>query len=134
METRRLSILVIDDEPDIRSTVADILEDEGYQVTQAGSAAEAEACLRDAAFDLLLLDIWMPGEDGLHFLQRLAETGLEQPVVMMSGHGTIETAVQATKLGAYDFIEKPLSLDKTLLSVGHALEAFRLQRDNRQLR
>ena len=134
METRRLSILVIDDEPDIRSTVADILEDEGYRVEQAASAAEAEARLRDGSFDLLLLDIWMPGEDGLQFLQRLAASGLDQPVVMMSGHGTIETAVQATKLGAYDFIEKPLSLEKTLLSVSHALEAFRLQRENRELR
>ena len=93
METRRLSILVIDDEPDIRSTVADILEDEGYRVEQAASAAEAEARLRDGSFDLLLLDIWMPGEDGLQFLQRLAASGLDQPVVMMSGHGTIETAV-----------------------------------------
>ncbi|MDD3759992.1 MAG: sigma-54 dependent transcriptional regulator [Acidithiobacillus sp.] len=133
-EAGRLNILVVDDEPDIRSTLADILEDEGYRVTQAASAAEAEARLRDGLYDLLLLDIWMPGEDGLQFLRRLASNGLEQPVVMMSGHGTIETAVQATKLGAYDFIEKPLSLDKTLLSVGHALEAFRLQRENRELR
>ncbi|MCE5393133.1 MAG: sigma-54-dependent Fis family transcriptional regulator [Acidithiobacillus sp.] len=134
MNAKGLQILVVDDEPDIRSTLADILDDEGYGVGQAASAEEAERLLQNDVFDLILLDIWMPGEDGLQFLQRLAQSGLEQPVLMMSGHGSIEAAVQATKLGAYDFIEKPLSLDKTLLSVSHALEAFRLQRENRQLR
>jgi two-component system nitrogen regulation response regulator NtrX len=133
MERSGLKILVVDDEPDICATLAEILEDEGYAVQTAASAEAASLLCRDQIFDLLLLDIWMPGEDGLSLLRRLAEQGLEQPVVMMSGHGTIETAVQATKLGAYDFIEKPLSLDKTLLTVEHALEASRLQRENRLL-
>jgi len=133
MEESGLKILVVDDEPDICATLAEILEDEGYTVQTAASAEAASALCRDRMFDLILLDIWMPGEDGLSLLRRLAERGLEQPVVMMSGHGTIETAVQATKLGAYDFIEKPLSLDKTLLTVAHALEASRLQRENRLL-
>jgi Response regulator containing CheY-like receiver, AAA-type ATPase, and DNA-binding domains len=134
MEAARLKILIVDDEPDICQTLADILEDEGYQVQTAGSAAAAEEFLRDQMVDLVLLDIWMPGEDGITLLRRWADAGLEQPVVMMSGHATIETAVQATKLGAYDFVEKPLSLDKTLLTVAHALEASRLQRENRDLR
>ncbi|MGK9450055.1 sigma-54-dependent transcriptional regulator [Acidithiobacillus caldus] len=133
MERSGLKILVVDDEPDICATLAEILEDEGYAVQTAASAEAASLLCHDQIFDLLLLDIWMPGEDGLSLLRRLAERGLEQPVVMMSGHGTIETAVQATKLGAYDFIEKPLSLDKTLLTVEHALEASRLQRENRLL-
>ncbi len=134
MESLGLKILVVDDEPDICTTLAEILADEGYRVQSAASTEVADVMMRETAFDLLLLDIWMPGEDGLSFLRRLTGHGLEQPVVMMSGHGTIETAVQATKLGAYDFIEKPLSLDKTLLAVAHALEASRLQRENRQLR
>ncbi|MBU2721554.1 sigma-54-dependent Fis family transcriptional regulator, partial [Acidithiobacillus ferridurans] len=134
MEDARLNILVVDDEPDICATLAEILEDEGYSVHTAGSAEAAEVLLRDQMADLVLLDIWMPGEDGVSLLRRWAEAGLEQPVVMMSGHATIETAVQATKLGAYDFIEKPLSLDKTLLTVSHALESSRLQRENRDLR
>ncbi|MBU2809162.1 sigma-54-dependent Fis family transcriptional regulator, partial [Acidithiobacillus ferrooxidans F221] len=134
MEDARLNILVVDDEPDICATLAEILEDEGYGVHTAGSAEAAEVLLREQMVDLVLLDIWMPGEDGVSLLRRWAETGLAQPVVMMSGHATIETAVQATKLGAYDFIEKPLSLDKTLLTVTHALESSRLQRENRDLR
>ncbi len=132
--TLGLNILVVDDEPDICESLAGILEDEGYVVSTAGSAEAADAFLRQASVDLVLLDIWLPGEDGVSLLCRWAAAGLQQPVVMMSGHGTVETAVQATKLGAYDFIEKPLSLDKTLLTVGHALEASRLQRENRTLR
>ncbi len=134
MEEAGLKILIVDDEPDICQTLADILEDEGYRVDTASSAEAAEDFLREHMVDLVMLDIWMPGEDGITLLRRWADAGLEQPVVMMSGHATIETAVQATKLGAYDFVEKPLSLDKTLLTVAHALEASRLQRENRDLR
>ncbi|MEW5790607.1 MAG: sigma-54 dependent transcriptional regulator [Pseudomonadota bacterium] len=139
MEDRRSDevlarILIVDDEPDIRESLKEILEDEGYQVLLAASAAEAEAVRREQRVDLVLLDIWMPGEDGISLLKRWAARGLEQPVVMMSGHGTVETAVEATKLGAYDFIEKPLSLDKTLLTIDHALEAARLRQENVDLK
>lgn len=127
-------ILVIDDEPDIRSSLADILEDEGYRVSLAADAEEARARLAGAAFDAVLLDIWMPGTDGLALLREWVEAGeLAQPVVMMSGHGTIETAVEATRLGAYDFIEKPIALAKLLITLERALEARRLRLANREL-
>lgn len=127
-------ILIVDDEPDIRESLQEILEDEGYQTLLAGSAKEADALRRGQPIDLVLLDIWMPGEDGISLLKRWAGYGLEQPVIMMSGHGTVETAVEATKLGAYDFIEKPLSLDKILLTISHALEAVKLRQENLDLR
>ncbi len=117
-------ILVVDDEPDIRNLVREILEDEGYEVQVADSAAAArEARLRRRP-DLILLDIWMPDVDGVTLLKEWTEEGGPScPVVMMSGHGTVETAVEATRLGAYDFIEKPLSLAKLLLTVERALAA-----------
>ena len=117
-------ILVVDDEPDIRNLLHEILEDEGYQVTAAENAAEARQLRRERQPDLILLDIWMPDCDGITLLQEWATEGANGcPVVMMSGHGTVETAVEATRLGAYDFIEKPLSLAKLLLTVEHALSA-----------
>ncbi len=128
------TILIVDDEESIRRSVADVLGDEGYGTE---SAADAEAALRaiDArAPDLVLLDVAMPGRDGLEVLERVRRTQPELPVVMMSGHSTIETAVRATKLGAYDFLEKPLSVDKVLLVVAHALERSRLAGENRRLR
>ncbi|MEK8089478.1 sigma-54 dependent transcriptional regulator [Thermithiobacillus plumbiphilus] len=130
----RARVLIVDDEPDIRESLREILEDEGYQILTAADSREADQLRRSGPVDLVLLDIWMPGEDGLALLKRWAENGLEQPVVMMSGHGTVETAVEATKLGAYDFIEKPLSLEKTLLTIEHALEAARLRQENVDLR
>ncbi|KOR29031.1 hypothetical protein TI05_15820, partial [Achromatium sp. WMS3] len=111
-------ILVIDDEPDIRSLVKEILEDENYQVNTAESGEAARFSLRARRPELILLDIWMPNLDCITLLKELAEgEGLPCPVIMMSGHGTVETAVEATRLGAYDFLEKPLSLDKNGNSV-----------------
>ncbi|HPA02262.1 MAG TPA: sigma-54 dependent transcriptional regulator [Chiayiivirga sp.] len=127
-------ILVIDDEPDIRSGLTDILEDEGYRVSAAADAAQARARLAEAAFDTVLLDIWMPGTDGLALLREWVDAGeLAQPVIMMSGHGTVETAVEATRLGAYDFIEKPIALAKLLITIERALEARLLREANRSL-
>jgi len=128
-------ILVVDDEPDIRETVQDILEDEGYTVTNAESGEAARHALRDRRPDLMLLDIWMPDLDGISLLKEWAEDeGLPCPVIMMSGHGNVETAVEATRLGAYDFLEKPLSMAKLLLTVERALEADKLERENVGLR
>lgn len=130
-------ILVVDDEPDIRGGVRDILEDEGYRVSLAADAVEARAALAgsDAPFDAVLLDIWMPGTDGIALLREWVAAGpLPQPVVMMSGHGTVETAVEATRLGAYDFIEKPLALAKLLITLERALEAQTLRTANLELR
>lgn len=128
-------LLVVDDEPDIRTLLRDILEDEGYEVSLAAGAEEARHARRQRRPDLTLLDIWMPDTDGISLLKEWAEAeSLDSPVVMMSGHGTVETAVEATRLGAYDFIEKPLSLHKVLVTVSRALEAARLTRENLGLR
>jgi len=128
-------ILVVDDEPDIRATIKDILEDEGYLVETAESAASAREARRRQRPDVILLDIWMPDLDGISLLREWSERGgLPCPVIMISGHGNIETAVEATRLGAWDFIEKPLSLAKLLLVVGHAVEAGQLRRENEGLR
>ena len=118
------SVLVVDDEPDIRSLLQEILEDEGYAVSVAQNAAEARASVEEHSPDLVLLDIWMPDEDGVSLLKSWRSSNqLSFPVIMISGHGTVETAVEATKQGAVDFIEKPLSLAKLLLTVEKALEA-----------
>ena len=128
-------ILVVADEPDIRTLVQEILADEGYQVQGAESAAAARVAVRARQPDLVLLDVWMPGTDGISLLREWSQGGRPpMPVVMISGHGTIETAVEATRLGAYDFIEKPISLAKLLLTVERALEASRLQQENEVLR
>ncbi len=127
-------ILIVDDERAIQTTLRGVLEDEGYRVSAVGSGAEAVAQIQDEAPDLVFLDIWMPGMDGLEALAEIKRLRPESAVVMISGHGTIETAVKATKLGAYDFIEKPLSLEKTLLTAARALDHSRLERENRALR
>lgn len=128
-------IMVVDDEPDIRQLVSEILEDEGYKVVVAENAAKARELHRSRKPDLILLDIWMPGQDGISLLKEWRENdSLCCPVIMMSGHGTIETAVEATKLGAYDFIEKPLSMAKMLLTISNALRAGQLEKENRGLR
>jgi len=128
-------ILVVDDEPDIRNLVQEILVDEGYQVSVAEDATAARNARRAHRPDLVLLDIWMPDVDGITLLKEWQEEGsLTAPVIMMSGHGTVETAVEATRLGAYDFIEKPLSLAKLLLTIERALEADKLQRENIDMR
>ncbi len=124
-------ILVVDDEPDIRGLVQEILEDEGYAVAIAENGEAARHALRNHRPDLILLDIWMPDLDGITLLKEWAEDdALPCPVIMMSGHGTVETAVEATRLGAYDFLEKPLSMAKLLLTVERALEAEKLQQEN----
>jgi len=128
-------ILVVDDEPDIRRLVKEILEDESYVVTTAENAARAREALAITQPDLMLLDIWMPDTDGMELLRELS--GHEQmpcPVIMMSGHGNIETAVDALHLGAYDFIEKPVSMAKLLVTVQRALQAEQLRRENISLR
>jgi len=128
-------ILVVDDEPDIRELVQEILEDEGYEVTTAENADSAREARRARRPDLILLDIWMPDMDGISLLKEWSEgEQLPCPVIMISGHGTVETAVEATRLGAYDFIEKPLSMAKLLLTVERALEAYKLTRENQGLR
>jgi two-component system nitrogen regulation response regulator NtrX len=128
-------VLVVDDEPDIRSTVKEILEDEGYQVVVADNAAAAREARRSARPDVVLLDIWMPDLDGISLLREWSASGaLSCPVIMMSGHGTVETAVEATRLGAYDFVEKPISLAKLLLTIERARETTRLKRENDGLR
>lgn len=128
-------ILVVDDEPDIRTLVQDILEDEGYTVTTAEGGESARKARRTRRPDLVLLDIWMEDIDGISLLREWSENGgLPCPVIMMSGHGTVETAVEATRLGAYDFIEKPISLAKLLLTIERAFESARLQQENTDLR
>ncbi|MCU0753848.1 MAG: sigma-54 dependent transcriptional regulator [Xanthomonadales bacterium] len=130
----RAHLLVVDDEADIRELVRDILSDEDYSVSVAEHAEAARQARRQARHDAVLLDVWMPGTDGISLLKEWAGEGLDIPVVMMSGHGTIETAVEATRLGAYDFIEKPLSLAKLLLTVERALESSRLRAENQGLK
>ncbi len=128
-------ILIVDDEESIRESVAGILGDEGYETRTAADGAEGLAAARaKESPDLVLLDIAMPGRDGVDILAEMRRTHPELPVVMMSGHGTVETAVRATQLGAYDFIEKPLSVEKLLLTIQNALDRSRLQQENRTLR
>jgi len=127
-------IFVVDDEEDIRFSLRGILEDEGYEVLEASSGEQALEFLDRNTPDLILLDIWLQGIDGLAVLDRVRERSLDLPVVMISGHGNIETAVAAIKKGAFDFIEKPLSLEKVILSVNKALEFYRIQRENLALR
>ena len=125
------SILVVDDEPGILALIKDILEDEGYEVDTAQDAEAARAARRNRRPDLILLDIWMPDSDGISLLREWSESNsADAPVIMMSGHGTIETAVEATRLGAYDFLEKPLSTAKLLLAIRRALETAELRREN----
>ena len=117
-------ILVVDDEVGIRELLSEILRDEGYQVRLAENASQARTHRRQGRPDLVLLDIWMPDTDGITLLKEWASSGLlTMPVVMMSGHGTIDTAVEATRIGAYDFLEKPIALQKLLATVGRALRS-----------
>ena len=128
-------ILVVDDEPDIRALLKEILDDEGFEVSVAENAAQAREARRVRRPDLVLLDIWMPDTDGISLLKEWSEDNhLDVPVIMMSGHGTVETAVEATRLGAYDFIEKPLSIAKLLITIQRGLENANLQRENLGLR
>ena len=131
----RTEILIIDDETGILDTLSDILGDEGYLTHTAANAEEARQKNLQHKPQLILLDIWMPDTDGISLLREWQKSGtLQCPVVIMSGHGTIETAVEATKLGAYDFLEKPLSSAKLLLTVQRALQTHNLQTQNAALK
>jgi two-component system, NtrC family, nitrogen regulation response regulator NtrX len=128
------SILIVDDEPGVRSALGGVLRDEGYDVDAADSG---EACLERLsrqAYDVVVLDIWLPGMDGLQTLARMRERQIDTQVVIISGHGNIESAVRAIKMGAFDFVEKPLSLEKTVLVVRNALRQRSLEAENRALR
>jgi two-component system, NtrC family, nitrogen regulation response regulator NtrX len=128
------TILVVDDEPGVRSALGGVLRDEGYTVEAVSSG---EACLERmtrGAVDLIVLDVWLPGMDGLATLARLRERQVDAQVVLISGHGNIESAVRAIKMGAFDFVEKPLSLEKTVLVIRNALRQRRLEAENRDLR
>jgi two-component system nitrogen regulation response regulator NtrX len=128
------SILIVDDEESIRFSLKGIIEDEGHKVLEAASGEEGLALCEDSLPDLVFLDIWLPGLDGLTVLERLRRLSDDLPVVMISGHGSIETAVTAIKKGAFDFIEKPLSLEKVVIAVNKALEFRDLRRENQALR
>src|SRR5882672_8705563 len=128
------SILLVDDEPGVRSALGGVLRDEGYEVDAVDSG---EACLERLgrqAYDVVVLDIWLPGMDGLATFTRMRERQVESQVVMISGHGSIENAVKATKMGAFDFVEKPLSLEKTVLVVRNAVRHRQLEAENQGLR
>lgn len=124
------TILVVDDEESICKSLKAILSDEGYQVLLAGSGEDAVKIVEEEMPQLVLLDVWLPGMDGLETLQAIKKINPQTLVIIMSGHGTIETAVKATKLGAFDFIEKPLSLDKIIILVNNAINLSRLQEEN----
>jgi DNA-binding NtrC family response regulator len=124
-------ILITDDEPEICRLVQEILEDEGFIVSSAGNAEEARIALKEFEPDLVLLDIWMPGTDGITLLKEWMDTEDNPPsIVMMSGHGNVETAVDAIRYGAYDFLEKPLSMAKLIVTVQRALQNVQLRNEN----
>jgi two-component system, NtrC family, nitrogen regulation response regulator NtrX len=129
-------ILIVDDEAEIRESLGEILKEDGYAVTSTATASEALILLRDASYDVMLLDIWLPDRDGLDVLTEVRSLAIESTpeVIIISGHGTIETAVRATKLGAFDFLEKPLSIDRTLILLKNAVEARRLRSENQEFK
>jgi two-component system nitrogen regulation response regulator NtrX len=129
-------VLVVDDEPGIRESLSGVLEDEGYAVRAVETGEEALSQLASRSYPIVLLDIWLPGQDGLEVLSRIQEMEpVSRPaVIVISGHGTVETAVKATKLGAYDFLEKPLSIEKVSVTVKNALDHRRLQLENERLK
>jgi len=128
------SVLIVDDEEGIRRSLTGVLEDEGMLVETAASGEECLACFERRLFSCVLLDVWLPGIDGIETLKRLKSAYPDTAVLMISGHGNIETAVRATRLGALDFIEKPLQIDRTVLAVRNALRQRQLEADNLRLR
>src|SRR2546428_5120336 len=128
------SILIVDDEPGVRSALGGVLRDEGYEVDAVESGESCLDRLTRQTYDVVVLDIWLPGMDGLATLARMRERQIEAQVVIISGHGNIESAVRAIKMGAFDFVEKPLSLDKTVLVVRNALRQRRVEAENQALR
>ena len=133
---RRSRILIVDDEPGIRESLSGVLDDEGYSCDAVATGEECLTLLQEETYQVVLLDIWLPKMDGLETLDRIEQLAdTRRPVVIViSGHGTIETAVRATKLGAFDFLEKPLSLEKVIVRVKNAIDHYRLVRENRSLR
>src|SRR2546421_9392871 len=127
------SILIVDDETGIRDTLRAVMEDEGFSADAVGTGEECLEAVERRAYGCILLDVWLPGIDGLETLRQLRDAGSEAAVVIISGHGNVETAVRATKLGAFDFIEKPLSIEKTLLTVRNALRQQRLELINAEM-
>src|SRR6266576_1738956 len=127
------SILIVDDEPGIRDTLRGVMEDEGFSADAVATGEECLEAVERRAYGCILLDVWLPGIDGLETLRQLREAGSESAVVIISGHGNVETAVRATKLGAFDFIEKPLSIEKTVLTVRNALRQRQLERANEEM-
>ena len=127
-------VLIVDDEEGIRESLSGILEDEGYRVVSAGTGEDALRMIQEQTPDLVILDVWLPKMDGIQALQEIKSLKRDIPVIMISGHGNIEVAVKATRMGAYDFLEKPLSLERVLLSSRRALERSALERENRELR
>ena len=130
----KASFLIVDDEAGVRSALSGVLRDEGYVVDAVGTG---EDCLDRASrhvYDVIVLDVWLPGFDGLATLAKLRERRVDSEVVMISGHANIESAVRAIKMGAFDFVEKPLSLEKTILVARNALRHHRLEVENRALR
>ncbi len=130
----RQKVLIVDDEISIQHSLSGILSDEGYGISLAASGEEALEKARKDPPDLILLDVWMPGADGIMVLSEIKRLYPQLPVIIISGHGTIETAVKATRMGAFDFIEKPLSIDRVLVSIQNAIEFSRLEEENRLLR
>jgi two-component system nitrogen regulation response regulator NtrX len=130
----KASILVVDDEAGVRSALVGVFRDEGYEVESVPSGETCLTAVTRRAFDVILLDVWLPGIDGLMTLARLRERRVDAEVIVISGHGNIESAVRAIKMGAFDFVEKPLSLDKTVLVVRNALRQRQLEAENRVLR
>src|SRR4030042_2628527 len=127
-------VFIVDDEEGIRESLSGIFEDEGYTVRTAGTAEEAFDMLKEQTPDLMFLDVWLPGIDGIQALTKIRERNPELPIVMISGHGNIELAVNATRIGAYDFLEKPLSLERVLLVASRALERRTLELENKALK
>ena len=132
--TPSYELLIVDDEAEVRTALAGILEDDGYNIRFAENGEQCLQAITERLPALVLLDIWMEGMDGLEVLSRLKRRVPDLPVIMISGHGTIETAVQATQKGAYDFIEKPPSVERLLLTVGRAIRESQLRRENYLLR
>jgi len=128
------TILIVDDERNILQSLGGLLSDEGFEVLKAPNGYEALKIIDSEPPDLVLLDIWMPGLDGIETLKQIKSENSLIPVVMITGHGTIETAVKATKFGAFDFIEKPLSIDKVIVAINNALNFRKLEEENKYLR
>ena len=128
------SLLIVDDEPSILQSLGGLLSDEGFEVTTAVNGYEALKTIDEESPDLVLLDIWMPGIDGIETLKEIKKENSHIQVIIITGHGTIETAVKATKLGAFDLIEKPLSIEKVIVAINKAMKFRRLEEENKYQR